>query len=119
MDMFTIVPFLIGLCFIIVIGTLIVGAVKGLAEWSDNNSQPVLSDEARVVAKRLDVSGTGGSDSSGGGASTSYYATFELPTGERREFWIAGKEYGLLCEGDEGVLRRQGTRYLGFERRLE
>ena len=28
-----------------------------------------------------------------------------------------GDEYGLLVEGDQGLLTFQGTRYLGFERR--
>ncbi|MBX9680641.1 MAG: DUF2500 domain-containing protein [Gemmataceae bacterium] len=32
------------------------------------------------------------------------------------EFWIEGEEYGLLVEGDVGVLSYQGTRYLGFQR---
>ena len=29
---------------------------------------------------------------------------------------VSGQEYGLLVEGDVGMLSFQGTRYLGFER---
>jgi len=30
---------------------------------------------------------------------------------------VPRSEFGLLVEGDEGVLSFQGTRYLGFERK--
>ena len=49
--------------------------------------------------------------------STSYYATFQVESGDRMEFLINGREYGLLVEGDRGRLSFQGTRYLGFERK--
>ena len=32
------------------------------------------------------------------------------------EFYVDGYEYGMLVEGDKGMLSFQGTRYLGFER---
>ena len=32
------------------------------------------------------------------------------------ELQMSGSEYGLLVEGDAGMLSFQGTRYLGFER---
>ena len=32
------------------------------------------------------------------------------------ELHVAGHEYGMLIEGDQGMLSFQGTRYLGFER---
>ena len=41
----------------------------------------------------------------------------ELKGGERMEFGLYGKDFGLLVEGDEGVLTYQGTRYHGFDRR--
>ena len=48
--------------------------------------------------------------------STSYYATFQVESGDRMELSMTGTEYGLLAEGDRGKLTFQGTRYLGFER---
>ena len=48
--------------------------------------------------------------------STSYYATFQVESGDRMELSVTGTEYGLLAEGDRGKLTFQGTRYLGFER---
>lgn len=49
-------------------------------------------------------------------SSTDYYITFQTESGERIEFSVEDSEYGLLIEGDEGVLSYQGTRYLGFKR---
>ena len=50
--------------------------------------------------------------------STSYYVTFQVESGDRMELSVRGKEYGLLAEGDYGRLTFQGTRYLGFQRKL-
>ena len=106
---------LVGVVFVIVIGIIIVRSAQGVAEWSHNNRQPVLSVPARVVSKRTATSGHMSSNS-GGHVSTSYFATFELGSGERLEFPLYGKGFGLLAEGDEGTLTYQGTRYHGFQR---
>jgi len=108
--LFTLVPVFIGIVFLFVIGSIVFGVIKNLAQWSENNAQPVLTQEATLVAKRTEVSGTHQR------SSTSYYLTFELPDSERREFSVSGSEYGLQAEGDSGQLRFQGTRYLGFTR---
>ena len=49
-------------------------------------------------------------------ASTSYYVTFQVESGDRIELGVSGMEYGMLIEGDTGRLSFQGTRYLSFER---
>jgi hypothetical protein len=49
-------------------------------------------------------------------ASTSYYATFEFDTGDRQELHIPRQDFGMLSEGDAGMLTFQGTRFLSFER---
>jgi hypothetical protein len=86
--------------------------LRGLGEWSRNNAMPVESVPAAVVAKRADVSG----GMNGGSTWTTYYVTFEFDGGERREFWVGGRESGRLAEGDRGTLTHQGTRYHGFRR---
>ncbi|WP_224653757.1 DUF2500 domain-containing protein, partial [Escherichia coli] len=55
----------------------------------------------------------GSGDSS---ASTNYYVPFQVESGDRIELGLSGKEYGMLAEGDIGILTFQGTRELGFER---
>ena len=44
-------------------------------------------------------------------------ATFQVESGDRMEFSVSGREYGLLVEGDTGRLTFQGTRSLGFAQR--
>ena len=104
--------------FVIVIGAFIFSAVKGVSEWSHNNSQPVLIAPAKVVTKRTNVSHHHHhhSNHTHNTSSTQYFATFELEQGERMEFQISGRESGLLAEGDAGELTYQGTRYQGFRR---
>lgn len=60
-----------------------------------------------MVAKRTEISRS---------SNTWYYATFEVESGDRMEFPMQGKVYGLMAEGDRGKLTFQGTRFLEFER---
>lgn len=96
----------------VIFGILIVGMFKGMMEWHSNNQQPIQTVPAMIVAKRAHVWG-GGGDSS---AHTTYYVTFELTTGERREFVVPSNVYGLLAEGDQGQLSLQGTRFKDYTR---
>lgn len=119
--MFTLVPILVAVGFVVVIGMMIVSAVRGTAQWHRNNQSPRLTVEAEVVSRRTDVStfhhgGHDGDAMCHTTASTTYYITFQVDSGDRMEFALDGAEYGLLAEGDRGRLTFQGTRYLGFER---
>lgn len=113
--LFSIFPFLFITVFVIVIGTFIVMAVRGVGTWSKNNASPRLTVSAQVVTKRTQVSHHHHQDSMSH-TSTSYYVTFQVESGDRMEFQLNGSEYGMLVEGDQGSLTFQGTRYLGFER---
>ena len=90
-----------------------------ISEWIRNNNSPRLSVDAKIVDKRSHTSHhhhnhNGHMHTS---SSTSYYVTFEVQSGDRMELKVPRSEFGLLVEGDEGVLSFQGTRYLGFERK--
>jgi hypothetical protein len=113
--------FMFSLVFILVIGVFVVTAVKGISQWNKNNHSPRLTVPATVIAKRTNVSHHHHHNHAGTGMghtthSTSYYVTFQVESGDRMELHLAGHEYGLLVEGDQGKLTFQGTRYLGFER---
>ena len=112
---FGILSVLVPLIFVIVIVFFIVVAIKGIGQWNKNNRSPRLTVPVTVVAKRtnVDVSRDCGY---GDSTSTTYYITFQVESGDRMEFHVAGHEYGMLIEGDRGQLTFQGTRYLGFER---
>jgi hypothetical protein len=121
----------IAIIAVIIVGSMIFGAAKGLSEWSNNNAQPVLRVPAKIVARRTNLSVSSATSghhhhddlhhshgSTSTSTSTQYYATFELENGERMEFQLSDHEAGLLLEGDQGELTYQGTRYHGFARRL-
>lgn len=106
-----------GIIFVIVIGIFIVTFVKGIGRWNKNNESPILTVEAAVVSKRMDVSRHHNSEMmSNSYSSTKYFVTFEVESGSRIELEVKGEDYGLLAEGDHGKLTFQGTRYKGFER---
>ena len=107
------------LVFVLVIGTFIVTAVRGISQWNKNNNSPRLTVPALVVAKRTNVTRHHHGGANGHHhhhTSTTYYVTFQVESGDRMELRLSGAEYGMLAEGDNGILTFQGTRYLGFER---
>lgn len=110
--------------FVLVVGMFAVTMIKGIGEWHQNNQSPRLTVDAVLIGKRQkithhnhpnagDATGAHGFHTS---VSTSYYVTFQVESGDRMEFLIGSRDYGLLAEGDRGRLSFQGTRYLGFER---
>ena len=106
--------------FGLVIGIFVITLLKGIGQWNKNNNSPRLTVPAVVVAKRGDVShhrhNTGVNNHHHYHSSTTYYVTFQFESGDRMELQMSGNEYGMLVEGDAGMLSFQGTRYLGFER---
>jgi len=119
--LFGILPVIVVLVFITVFGLIIWRVIQSAQQWKRNNESPVLTVDATIVTKRSDVSyhhhttGTNQMQNMGY-SSTTYYATFEVASGDRMELLVRDSEYGLLVEGDKGKLTFQGTRYLGFER---
>ena len=110
------------LVFVLVIGTFIVTAVRGISQWNKNNNSPRLTVPALVVAKRTNVTRHHHGGANGHHhhhTSTTYYVTFQVESGDRMELHVPGSEFGMLIEGDHGKLTFQGTRFLGFERKYE
>lgn len=112
--------------FLLVVSMSVVIIINHLRQWNRNNHSPRLDVEATVVSRRADVNihqtGNAGDISGAHGftttSSTDYYVTFQVKSGDRMEFLVNGQEYGQLLEGDRGTLTFQGTRYLGFERKV-
>jgi hypothetical protein len=110
-----------GLVFILIIFMFIIAMIKAIGQWNKNNNSPRLTVAATVVTKRIDVTHHHHGDMGNGignhmTTSTVEYVTFQFDRGDRMEFQVDGREYGMLVEGDYGRLTFQGTRYLGFER---
>ena len=124
--MFSVIPVIVVLGFILVFGLIIFRVVQGAKTWKKNNDSPVLTVSAKVVTKRSDVNyhhhnnnmtnNMPNNTMDMGYSSTDYYVTFEVPSGDRMEFHVPDVEYGMVTEGDHGNLTFQGTRFLSFER---
>lgn len=104
------------LVFAGVITVFVMAIVSSLKTWTYNNNSPRLTVVATVVAKRMDVHHHHSGEHAHHTSSTTYYVTFEVESGDRMELHVSGREYGMLVEGDAGMLSFQGTRYLGFQR---
>lgn len=122
MLMYNLIDFIFPIMFILVFIIIFINIIKGLSIWNKNNNSPRLTVDATVVTKRTSVShhshantGNIGIQSS---TSTSYYATFQVESGDRLELSVSGTEYGMITEGDYGKLTFQGTRYINFERKI-
>ena len=116
---FSIMRIMVPAMFVLVFGIIIVTMVRGIGEWNKNNHSPKLSVPAKVVSRRTAVSHHHHHQGNGmhhTHTATSYYATFQVASGDRMELHVGGREYGMLAEGDFGELTFQGTRYLGFAR---
>jgi len=113
---FSIMRIMVPVIFVLVFGIIIVAMVRGIGEWNKNNHSPKLSVPAKVVSRRTAVSRHHHHQGNGmhhTHTATSYYATFQVESGDRIEFLVSGTEYGMLAEGDSGELTFQGTERVG------
>lgn len=111
--MFTFVPIFMFIIFTIIIITLISRAIH----YSVNKTKPQVPIRAKVVTKRTNVSHHRHAGNNMHSSShTTYYTTFELENGERMELRIPHNQFGMLVEGDQGILTIQGDMFIAFKR---
>ncbi|MGO4958370.1 DUF2500 domain-containing protein [Luteococcus sp. Sow4_B9] len=115
---FAVVASFVLLGFVLVFGAIIWRAVRYA------RATP-MHGVATCVAKRTEVSGSGGGMNASTGtmdmahSSTTYRATFELEDGQRMELLLDGRQYGMLAEGDRGILNWRSDVFQGFQRNPE
>lgn len=116
--MFTFMPVLFGVVFLLILGIIIAQLVRGAKREHKNNQSPRLTVEATVASKRMQVGSNmhHNDDMMTHHTYSKYYVTFQFASGDRLELPVTGQEYGMLIEQDRGQLTFQGTRYLGFVR---
>lgn len=111
-------PPFFSLMFLLIFGLVIYNLIRAGVNYVQNATSPILTVKAKVLSKRYQVDRH--THHHGNhvhhGSSTSYYATFELENGERMELVMNGRQYGLLLEGDKGLLTYQGEWYKAFDR---
>lgn len=107
--------------FGVILFAIVLRLVSGFASINAVNESPMLSVRAKVVSKRINVS-VHPIPSGDNGISlrntthTEYFTTFEFDSGDRTEFLVDGREYGLIREGDVGMLTFKGPKFIRFER---
>ena len=106
------------LIFIVAFVLIIARLVQGVGTWHKNNQSPKQTVFAVLVGKRIAVWGHSGTNTVGS-TNTAYFLTFQTEGGERTEFNVDGRVYGMSAEGDRGQLSFQGTRFLGFVRQQD
>ncbi len=99
----------VALAFICGVVILFYKGFVWLSKADSKTSAPAIRVSARVAAKREEVYGLGGD------VHTNYYVTFVLNDGRRAEFNLTGRAYGLLLEGDCGMLTFRGNQYIRFD----
>lgn len=122
-DFVSTTPIVFLLIFALITGIILLQFIRGLSQWFYNNSQPKLAVNATVIAKRTNVTSAIQSNTSdismhNHHVHTSYFVSFELDDADRKEFLVSGKDYGIIVEKDIGKLTFQGTRFLGFTRKV-
>ena len=114
-----IVPILI----IAAIAVIILAFFKSMKEINDNKKAPLLSVPAKVSGKRTDIikrNQPNAGDLSGAHGytvvmNTTYYVSFEIEDGERKEFIVDHSIYNTLLEETKGTLSFKGTKFISFE----
>ena len=105
------------LVFIAVIISILSQAIGSFTEWSTNNSSPILTKQATLVAKRVETKISRHTNNNYVRSRNIYFLTFESSdTGNRRTFKVNRNIYDQLIENDQGNLTFQGTRYHHFVR---
>lgn len=107
---------LIFILFFIVFAFII---ISNISSYVKNSKAPIITVEAKIISKRLNVSHhTHNNDNhTHHTTSTTYYITFETEHGERLELSLSGRMYGQLIEGDMGELTYQGEWFKDFKRK--
>ena len=114
--MFALSQFMFFIVFALVIAVFVFVFVSHISRERKNDRSPRITVAATVVAKRTHYSGGSRTGSVHYSGRTRYFVTFQVESGDRTELPVYGEEYGLLAEGDRGMLTFQGTRYISFQR---
>lgn len=106
--------------FAFAVAIILFMSIRGFLRWKKYNHFPRLSVDATVASKRTKV--THHHHDTGAGVHVAkrvaYYVTFRVESGDKMELLLTASEFSELTEGDWGKLSFQGTRYLGFKKRI-
>ncbi|MBC7808572.1 MAG: DUF2500 domain-containing protein [Akkermansiaceae bacterium] len=107
----------LGIAILIVVASLlsilaVYTVVEPILKAGRDGAKSVVARRATVIAKRQEL--WGGVTASP--YTTSYYVSFEMESEDRVELEVEDTDYGLIIEGDTGILSSQGDTFKGFQR---
>ncbi|MBR5004790.1 MAG: DUF2500 domain-containing protein [Erysipelotrichaceae bacterium] len=94
-------------------GVIVARIIGHCLQWNQHQQSPQCTVYATVASKRTSIIYLSETDHHH--ISKRYFVSFETANGDQMEFRVAGPEYRMMAEGDEGMLSFQGTLYLEFE----
>ncbi len=108
---------------VIAIAAILYAIVRAMIESIRNRKAPEETVYVTVVSKRVDIDRhqdpVDKDNIKEKGFFTKvinlHYATFETKDGKRAEFYISGRQYDKLNEGDKGKLIYKGTEVISFD----
>ncbi len=98
--------------FVLIFSMVIYTFIKNARKAASIRKAPRIKVPAVVVSKRSAVRRNNNSSMN----LMSYFVTFEFESGDRLELSSEGEDFGLLSEGDRGIVTFQGTLLISFER---
>jgi len=106
---------------LIIVCTIAISIIWTIVQWLNNNAQPEISSEVKILA--IDDRRSGMSVCMSGeylfNFSRGYYITYEsISSGARKKTWVRFIEladiHSKVAVNDIGILTLQGTRYIKF-----
>ncbi len=98
----------VGTALLAILGLMLVARLTSRVKVEGEGTRDVFSVEAKVLGKRQALTEEA--------KAMRYFVTFQKMDGNRVELPVPGEDYGLLAEGDEGILVVQGEDYMVFHR---
>lgn len=105
----------IGYLLLCILVVAIIPAIVFVCKFISNKSKPLVEIKAKIISKRMEV--TDKNLINDIDKVTLYYLTFEFEDGKRKEFKVKNKIYGILIEGDKGILKYQGSQFISFNKK--
>ncbi|WP_373897307.1 DUF2500 family protein [Haloimpatiens sp. FM7315] len=101
MGFFTGMPILFEVFFLVMVIVIVVTIIRSLVNYKRNAFSPILTEKAKVVSKRNEVTRNLYANNNFTNTRTRNYITFETEAGQRMELTISGKKFerDLYTEG--------------------
>lgn len=116
-DSMSLIPKVVSVFFLAIFGLGVITYLRVNAEYRRNMKQPITTQKAKLISKRVEVKGHKNPDKDpklNPTANIYYVLRFRLENGNIQEFDAPEADYNQMTEGAIGQLSTQGTWFKGF-----